>query len=138
MTWTEGIITRKPHTDNVKLPEGGVPYFAWQKARDLGAWGKTDLTDENPLPDRQVNSLSSSLRTILEQHDQEIARRIDLKYLTLARVAVPAHPHRIYYIIPTPQAPYVLLLPSQRRTWQIAAVACGALLLLAVISRLLD
>ncbi|MFF8618290.1 hypothetical protein [Streptomyces sp. NPDC015350] len=138
VTWTEGVITRRPHTETVKLPQSGVPYFAWQNAREQGAWGKTDLTDENPLPSRQAKILGSSLKTKLAEHDQEIARNIDLNYLPLARVAVTAQPHRVYYVIPTSRAPYVLLLPSQRRAAQIAAVVCGVLLLLAMISRLIN
>ncbi|MFF3733017.1 hypothetical protein ACFYXM_22535 [Streptomyces sp. NPDC002476] len=42
MRWTEGVVTRQPRTDEVKLPEVGVPYFARQKAREKGAWGKTE------------------------------------------------------------------------------------------------
>ncbi|MFF8919361.1 hypothetical protein ACF08M_40285 [Streptomyces sp. NPDC015032] len=137
MTWTEGTITREPHTDDVKLPRFGVSYAAWHVAREKGAWGETDLTREKPLPDREARSLGASLRPRLAEHDGEIARHVDLKYLPVTRVAVAAHPHRVYYVIPTPKAPYVLQLPSTRRVGQIAVVVCGALVLLAVLLRLL-
>ncbi|MFF8695552.1 hypothetical protein ACF08W_25455 [Streptomyces sp. NPDC015144] len=130
VTWTEGVITRRPDTDKVRLPEFGVPYLARQSAREKGAWVRTDLTDDKPLPDRQAKLLGRELRPKLVKRDQEIARRADLRYLPLARVVVTAQPHRVYYVVPTARAPHVLLLPSRRRSWQIAAVACGALALL--------
>ncbi|MEV7957465.1 hypothetical protein [Streptomyces sp. NPDC088141] len=136
VTWTEGTITREPHTDDVKLPRFGVSCVAWHVARERGAWSETDLTSEKPLPDREARRLESSLRPRLAEHDGEIARHVDLKYLPVARVAVAAHPHRVYYVIPTPKAPYVLQLPSPKRVGQIAAVVCGALVVLAVVLRL--
>ncbi|MFD5748940.1 hypothetical protein [Streptomyces sp. NPDC127033] len=135
MTWTEGVITRTPSTIEVKLPESGVFYFARQQVRERGAWAATKLTDDDPLHDQLTREFGQSLQTLLLPHQQEIARHATARYTRLARVTVADHPHRVYFVFPAASGPDVLVLPSQQRTRQLAAILIGALVLLALIAR---
>lgn len=135
VTWTEGVITRTPSTSEVKLPESGVFYFARQQVRERGAWTPTKLTDNDPLHDQLTKEFGPNLKTLLLPHQQEIARRATARYLRLARVTVAEHPHRVYFVFPTDTGPEVLVLPSQKRTWQITAVVLGVLVLIALVAR---
>lgn len=137
VTWTQGVITRRPHTEQIKLPSSGVPYVARQQARERGQWKKTHLTGNEALPDDLEREFGSTMQTRLLPQDQEIARQTDLRHLPLARVAVMLHPHRVYYVFPAFTELHVLVLPSQQRTWQIAAALLGALIVLAVVSRII-
>lgn len=135
VTWTEGIISRKPLAEKIKQPQTGVPYLVWEAARESGHWHRAHLTGK----DVPVN-LTSGFRNLVQPHlaprEGEIARQATFRYLRLARVAAPRHPHRVYYVIPTAASPRVLALPSQRRTWQITAVVLAALVVLALLYRL--
>ncbi|WNI20494.1 hypothetical protein [Streptomyces sp. ITFR-16] len=86
--------------------------------------------------DHVVGELTPVLRELLLPHDQEIAHHASLRYIRLARVVVPEHPRREYFVFPTSDGPHVLALPSQRRTRQITALVLGALVLAALIARL--
>ncbi|MGW1410934.1 hypothetical protein [Streptomyces sp. NPDC002403] len=136
VTWTEGVVTRTPSAGDVKLPEHGVPYLARQQVRERGTWAPTNLTDNDPLRDHLTKEFGPSLKTLLLPHDQEIARQATAGYTRLARVVVAGHPHRVYFVFPASGGPHVLVLPSQRRTWQITAIVLGVLVLLALIARL--
>ncbi|MFE1521674.1 hypothetical protein ACFW9I_33480 [[Kitasatospora] papulosa] len=135
MTWTEGVVTRTPSTGEVKLPGSGVPYIAKQQVREQGTWVPTSLAANDPLRGQLTKEFGPSLKMLLAPHDREVARHATAKYIRLARVAVAEHPHRVYFVFPTPEGPRVLVLPSQKRTWQITAVVLGALALLALIAR---
>lgn len=102
--WTEGTITRIPRTNEVKLPEPGVLYWA------------TALADNDPLHARVQKDFGSALKPLLRPHNQEIARRTELRYVRFAKVAVDEHPHRIYYVFPALGRPKVVTWPSPRRT----------------------
>ncbi|MFG2432555.1 hypothetical protein [Streptomyces sp. NPDC048590] len=136
VTWTEGVIARTPSTSEVKLPESGVFYFARQQARERGAWAPTKLTDNDPLHEELTKEFGPTLQTLLLPHQHEIARRAAAKYMRIARITVTEHPHRVYFVFPTATGPYVLVLPSQKRTWQITAIVLGALAILALVVRL--
>lgn len=137
VTWTEGVITRKPRTHTVRLPESGVPCLARRRVRRHGTWTQTNLTGQVHVRDHVAGDLTPTLRALLLPHDQEIARHATLRYIRLARVAVPEHPHRIYFVFPAPEGPHVLVLPSRRRTRQITALMLGVLVLAALIARLI-
>ncbi|MFE2159930.1 hypothetical protein ACFW9M_19205 [Streptomyces lydicus] len=138
MTWTEGIISRQPRTEEVKWPESGLPYLARQHAREYGNWHKTFLTHNDPIPADLEDDFKALLKPHLKPRDGEIAREADLRYLPLARVVVPEHRHRIYYVYPGQSKPQVFILPSPQRTWQIAGAALAVLTVLYLLSRLLS
>ncbi|MEU5214161.1 hypothetical protein [Streptomyces sp. NPDC020742] len=138
VTWTEGTIRRQPRTDKIKWPESGLPYMARQHAREYGAWRKTSLTHKDSVPDGLENEFKALLKPHLKPRDGEIAREADLRYLPLARVVVPEHRHRVYYVYPGRSTLQVLVLPSLQRTWQIAGAVLGGLVVLYLLSRLLS
>lgn len=133
--WTEGIITRTPKIDEVKLPEPGVLYWARRLAGQHATWTPTALADNDPLRARVQKDFGSTLKPLLRPHHQEIARRTELRYVRFAKVALDEHPHRIYYVFPTLNRPKVVMQPSPRRTWQIAGIVIGVFLLLVLVNR---
>lgn len=134
--WTEGLIRREPLTEKIKQPKTGVPYLAWEAARESDGWHRAEATGMEGL----TADLTGEFRDLVEPHliprQGEIDRQATFRYLRLARMTTPQHPHRVYYVFPTDTSPRVLVLPSQRRTWQITAVALGTLLILALLLRL--
>ncbi|MFI5775421.1 hypothetical protein ACIA74_45045 [Streptomyces sp. NPDC051658] len=114
--WTEGTITRIPRTSEVKLPEPGVLYWARKLADQHATWMPTALADNDPLHARVQKDFGSALKPLLRPHNQEIARRTELRYVRFAKVAVDEHPHRIYYVFPALRRPKVVTWPSPRRT----------------------
>ncbi|MFE0191591.1 hypothetical protein [Streptomyces sp. NPDC058989] len=138
MTWTEGTISRQPRTEEVKWPESGLPYMARQHAREYGNWHRAFLTHDDSVPDDLEGEFKALLKPRLKPRDGEIAREADLRYLPLARVVVPEHRHRIYYVYPGKSAPQVVILPSPQRTWQIVGAVLGVLAVLYLLSRLLS
>jgi hypothetical protein len=136
VTWIEGIIRREPRTERIRQPETGVPYPAWSAARESGAWHQLHLTGQDPLPADAASRFLHLVQPHLTPHEGEIARQATFRHLRLARTVVPQHPHRVYYVLPTAASPRVLVLPSRRRTWQIAVVALVALLALVLLLRL--
>ncbi|MFF9221790.1 hypothetical protein [Streptomyces viridosporus] len=137
--WTEGIITRTPKTDQIKLPEPGVLYWARKLADQHATWTPTALADNNdPLHTRVQKDFGATLKPLLRPHHQEIARRTELRYVRFAKVALDEHPHRIYYVFPTLSGPKVVVQPSPKRIWQLAGIVAGLFLLLVLVSRILS
>lgn len=137
VTWTGGTISRQPRTEEIKWPESGLPYIARQHAREYGNWRKTFLTHNDSVPDGLEDEFKALLRPRLKPWDGEIAREADLRYLPLARMVVPEHRHRVYYVYPGQSSLQVFILPSSQRTWQIALAVLGALAVLYLLSRFL-
>ncbi|MFJ4517486.1 hypothetical protein [Streptomyces sp. NPDC088816] len=133
--WTEGIITRTPGTDEVKLPEPGVLYWARRLADQHATWTPTALADNDPLCALVQEDFGSALKPLLRPHRQEIARRTELRYVRFAKVALDEHPHRIYYVFPALSQPKVVVRPSPKRIWQIAGIVTGVFLLLVLVNR---
>ncbi|WP_237503767.1 hypothetical protein [Streptomyces sp. SID8375] len=138
VAWTEGIISRQPRTEEIKWPESGLPYVARQHARQDGDWRKTSLTHKDSVPDGLEGEFKALLKPRLKPRDGEIARKADLQYLPLARVVVPEHRHRVYYVYPGQSKLRVFILPSSQRTWQIAGAVLAVLAVLYLLSRLLS
>ncbi|MFF4484732.1 hypothetical protein ACFY1A_48405 [Streptomyces sp. NPDC001520] len=138
VTWIQGTISRKPLTEKIKHPKTGVPYLAWEGARESGNWDRARLTHKDTLPADLTDAFRKLVQPHLEPREGEIARQATFTYLRLARVEVLQHPSRVYYVFPTVTSPRVLVLPSQRRTWQIAATALGAVLVLFLLLRLVS
>lgn len=129
--WQEGIIKRRPTVTPVRLPKSGVPYLARQQAREHGEWTPVRLSDDEPLPARLHQEFAPDLKELLRGNDGEIARTVTVRTTRIARVVVAEHPHRLYFVLPVPSGgPHVLVLPSCKRTAQLAAAALGALVLL--------
>ncbi|MEW1804360.1 hypothetical protein [Streptomyces virginiae] len=95
------------------------------------------MADNDPLLARVQEDFGSTLKPLLRQHHQEIARRTELDYVRFAKVAVDGHPHRIYYIFPTLGRPTVVRRPSPRRVWQIAGIAALVFVILMLVNQFL-
>ncbi|MFF7656713.1 hypothetical protein ACFZCY_44090 [Streptomyces sp. NPDC007983] len=137
VTWIEGTISRQPLIEKIKHPKAGVPYLAWEGARESGTWRRTDLTHKDTLPTDLASGFRNLVQPHLEPRKGEIARRATFRYLRLARAVVPQHPHRVYYVFPTDTSPQVFVLPSRQRTWQIGAALLGGLAMLYLLLLLL-
>lgn len=136
VTWVEGVIQREPTVEKLSWPTTGLPFLARQHARERSNWRKANLVGDSPVPDDIDPDHHRLLQLRLAPRDNEIARQATFRYLLLARVVIPHHRHRVYYVFPGQDSPQVLILPSLRRTWQIATVAIGILAVLAIVSRL--
>ncbi|MYX10883.1 hypothetical protein GTW98_29485 [Streptomyces sp. SID8375] len=112
--------------------------MARQHARQDGDWRKTSLTHKDSVPDGLEGEFKALLKPRLKPRDGEIARKADLQYLPLARVVVPEHRHRVYYVYPGQSKLRVFILPSSQRTWQIAGAVLAVLAVLYLLSRLLS
>jgi hypothetical protein len=132
VTWTEGIISRMPKQDRVRLPETGPARLARWYARDTGHWNETTLSTHDALPCDLARQFTT-LRTSLTAHTDEITRRAKLRYLPMARVTLHQQPHRIYYVFPGHNTLHVRALPSRHRTWQVTAALLALLALVAVV-----
>jgi hypothetical protein len=132
VTWTEGIIDRTLQTQQVRLPQSGIPVVTRWLAREGGHWQKTSLARRESVPADLAREFAS-LRNLLAPQAGEIERQVTLRYLRVARVMVRQQPHRVYYVFPGPESLQVRVLPSQHRTWQITAAALVALALLIVL-----
>ncbi|MEV6782070.1 hypothetical protein [Streptomyces sp. NPDC051098] len=138
MTWTEGVITRQPAVDKVSIRSRGLASVARRQAREYADWTPAPATGETAEPAEDlIRRFGQSLRTQLLPQRGQIARQVALKHLSLARVAVALHPHRVYYVYPTTSEPHVLVLPSQRRVLQSAAALIAVVAVLVVVSRLI-
>ncbi|SDE24521.1 hypothetical protein [Streptomyces prasinopilosus] len=135
--WTEGVITQTPRTDKVRLPEPGVLPWARKLADQYATWTPTALADNDPLRTRVQKDFGSALKPLLRPHPQEVARRTELRYARFAKVALDEHPHRLYYVFPTPSRPKVVVRPSPKRIWQIAGIVTGVLLLMIFVNRII-
>ncbi|MEU0739869.1 hypothetical protein [Streptomyces sp. NPDC006134] len=138
VTWTEGTISRTPKKDTVRKPEAGMPDRVRKAAHESGHWYTMHLNDDQPVPADATSEFRRAVQPYLSPVKGEIAWQATFKHLKLARAVAPQHPHRVYYVIPTAGSPRVVILPSQRRLWQIAAVVLGALVALITLLRLLS
>ncbi|MEU3604425.1 hypothetical protein AB0E83_02985 [Streptomyces sp. NPDC035033] len=146
VSWTEGIVDRRPVEDPIE-EYASLPRRVRRRARGRGDWAhlRVDAAEAAP-PDGTAKELVAFLEPRLQRREDEIARRIDLRHLTLARVTHPAHPHRVYFVLPeagasgpsgAPGALGVVTTASPRRNRQYAGAALLALALLAALSWLL-
>ncbi|MCN9243751.1 hypothetical protein NGF19_23710 [Streptomyces sp. RY43-2] len=138
VTWTEGIVSRTPEKDTVRKPEAGVPDRVRKAAHESGHWHTMRLNDDQPVPTEATSEFRRAVQPYLTPSKGEIARQATFQHLKLARVVASQHPHRVYYVIPTASSPRVVILPSQRRLWQIAAAVLGALVVLITLLQLLS
>jgi hypothetical protein len=114
-----------------------VLYWARRLADQHATWSQASLGDRDPRPNRIQKDFGPALKRLLRKEDQEIARRVKLKFVRFAKVALDEHPHRVYYVFPALGQPKVVVQPSPRRVWQIAGIATGAFLLLMLINWLI-
>ncbi|KOX19774.1 MULTISPECIES: hypothetical protein [unclassified Streptomyces] len=138
VTWTEGVITRSPFVVKVKVSTPVLPYGAWRSARDHGDWTDVRVVGERSSLARDVEErVAGILEPWLTPHEGEVGRRVTLRHLSLARVTLASQPHRVFFVVPAHDGPYVAVWPSEKRARLIGAVALAALVTLVVVWRLL-
>ncbi|WP_411077116.1 hypothetical protein [Streptomyces sp. cmx-10-25] len=138
VTWTEGVVTRRPVVEKVAVSSPALPYGAWRSARGHGDWTDVRVVGRRDSLARDVDrEVAGILEPLLLPREGEVSRRITLRHLSLARVTLASHPHRVFFVVPAPDGPRVAVWPSGKRVRLIAAVASAALLALAVVYRLL-
>ncbi|MFF8271680.1 hypothetical protein ACF059_30490 [Streptomyces sp. NPDC016562] len=133
VTWTEGIIARRPDVAPIKITPA-LPCPARQQAQEHGDWTRTQVTGKRATVGKD-SVIADVLEPYLGIRKGEITRRISVRHLSVVRLTLTAHPHRVYYVIPTHGAPRVLVLPSKRRTWQGVALLVAGLAVLALAAR---
>ncbi|MFF0751679.1 hypothetical protein [Streptomyces sp. NPDC004267] len=134
VTWTEGVVEWRPHTDTI-APAADIPFRAGRQARERGDWTTVEASGERaaPPPDT-ATEVTRLLTPRLRPHPGEITRRISVRHLSVARVTLAEHPHRVFFVIPTAADPYVVRVSSPRRVWQFAAIALAAVACLVMVS----
>ncbi|MFC8586018.1 hypothetical protein ACFUGD_15905 [Streptomyces sp. NPDC057217] len=139
VTWTEGVVTRRPVVDKVKVSTPVLPYGAWRSARAHGDWTDVRVVGERASLARDVDTrVAGILEPRLLPREDEVGRRVTLRHLSLARVTLASHPHRVFFVVPAPGGPpHVAVWPSEKRARLIGAVALAALVALVVVWRLL-
>ncbi|MER5735900.1 hypothetical protein ABT117_09510 [Streptomyces sp. NPDC002262] len=164
--WIEGVVTRKPVVDTVEESSGlSARAFAWTNEHDawsrvdhiarvdpvdrMGRLGKMALPDDLTgtgddggtdagTGDGSGGEVAALLAPRLGVHAGEIARRVSVRHLSLARVTHDDHPHRVYLVVPGRPAPRVVTVRSPRRTWQLAVLALLVLAAAVTVTRLLS
>ncbi|MFJ3813311.1 hypothetical protein [Streptomyces sp. NPDC090056] len=138
VTWTEGVVTRSPLDVKVRIASPDLPYGAWKSARDHGAWTDVRVVGARSVLARDTDGeVAGTLEPWLVRHEGEVARRVTLRHLSLARVTLASDPHRVFFVVPGHDGPHVAAWPSGNRVRLIAAVALAALVALVVVARLL-
>ncbi|MFB7364846.1 hypothetical protein [Streptomyces hydrogenans] len=95
----------------------------------------TPASGTTPTPD--LSEVAARLKPRLARRDGEVARRVRVRYLSLARVTHDDHPHRVYVVVPRRPAPRVVTVRSPRRAWRLAGLAVLVLVAAVAVSRLL-
>ncbi|MFF9338548.1 MULTISPECIES: hypothetical protein [unclassified Streptomyces] len=91
-----------------------------------------------PTPAAPHDDLAAFLAPRLGVRDGEVARRVSVRYLSLARVTHDHHPHRVYIVVPKRPAPRVVTVRSPRRALRLAVLALLVLVAAVVVARLLS
>ncbi|MGW3393222.1 hypothetical protein [Streptomyces hydrogenans] len=164
--WTEGVVVREPVVDTVE-ESSDLPARAFAWTNEADAWNRVDHVGEDAFPpdgtdtgsgpgtrtdltkatdltkdtdltqDTDLAEVAARLKPRLGFRDGEVARRVRVRYLSLARVTHDDHPDRVYVVIPGRPAPRVVTVRSPRRAWRLAALALLVLVAVVAVSRLL-
>ncbi|MFG2291963.1 hypothetical protein [Streptomyces sp. NPDC048603] len=139
-SWKEAVVKRKPAKAAVRLPDPPPPYLVRRRARGAGLWWSAVVDGYGPLPAGLQPEHAQAITPHLDRRETEIARRVTVRHLPLARVVVADEPHRHYYAFPGRAGVEVVRVPSPRQmnrfAWIGAAsmglAAAAALLVLAL------
>ncbi|MER6998606.1 hypothetical protein [Streptomyces sp. NPDC000410] len=136
-SWTGAVIERRGDTDRVRLPEERPPFLVRQWAESSGRWREAVLDDGEKLPADLDPAHVKAIVARLGRREGEVARRVVLRHLPLARVEVPADPDRVFYLVPGRSGNEVFPYPSPQRIRHFlklgSAVAAVALLVLVLV-----
>jgi hypothetical protein len=135
--WTEGVVERRPHKDPVRLPEKRPPLPVRRRAAGRGDWLDAVLGPGDRLPGGLDPVHRAAVEPRLAVRKGEVARRVEIRSLPLARIAVDSVPDRVFYAFPGRSGTEAVAVPSRRRMTGIAAAAVCATTLCAVLLVLL-
>ncbi|MER5430712.1 hypothetical protein [Streptomyces sp. NPDC002588] len=124
--WTEGVITRTPHTEETKVSAPPFLRIRTDKWHD-----RTLNTVDAELPGFLEDEHHKLATRLLIARDGEIRRRVTIRYLPLARIAVRTDPDRVYYAYPGPDDIVVCRRPSKER---LTALAWAVLTVIALVT----
>jgi hypothetical protein len=128
----EGTITHTPHRESMTRPEKPPPpYVGWRAERE-GAWTSYELNDGDRLPGDLDGEHRAAITPWLARRKDEVARRVAIRTLPLARVAHPAVPDWIFYAFPGRPRLEVVRLPSGHLVTRIALIALAVLVMLVL------
>ncbi|MEU9862979.1 hypothetical protein AB0D99_19125 [Streptomyces sp. NPDC047971] len=99
-TWTGAVVERRGDKEPVRMPEQRPPVLVRQRAEGAGRWAEAVLDEGGKLPADLDPAHVAALTPRLARRDGEVARRVVLRHLPLARVEVPADPDRVFYVFP--------------------------------------
>ncbi|MFE5481342.1 hypothetical protein [Streptomyces sp. NPDC056527] len=131
-TWTGAVVERHGDTDRVKLPEQRPPILVRQRTEGAGRWAEAVLDEGEKLPADLDPTHVKVIAPRLGRRHGEVARRVVLRHLPLARVEVPTEPDRVFYVFPgrTGIEVFPYLSPQRIRHFlKIGSAAVGAVLL---------
>ncbi|MET9059985.1 hypothetical protein ABZX99_19435 [Streptomyces antibioticus] len=124
--WTQGVITHTPDREETKV---SAPAFLRVRTDQ---WNHRTLRDVGAeLPDFLDDEHRKLAAPLLAVKDGEILRRVTLRHLPLARVALRADPDRVYYAYPGPGGIVVHRRPSKER---VTALVWAALTVVALVT----
>ncbi|GAA0466207.1 hypothetical protein [Streptomyces olivaceiscleroticus] len=129
VTWTEGVITRTPATEQLRRPEA-LPPFVRSVARAAGEWSSAHLNGDEPLPEDLEPGHHKAAETFRTRRPDEVSQRAELRWLPMVRATIPGDRYRVYYAFPTSGDTRLLCRPSPYATTLIA----GLLLAVALVS----
>ncbi|NBM16596.1 hypothetical protein [Streptomyces sp. GC420] len=124
--WTEGRVVWAATPESVPAPE--PPWFVRSELEAAGAWKTAVLSIDDPLPDDLAASHRAVLEPRLVRRKDEVARRVRLRRLALARVELAGDRDRVFYVFPARTGRLeVAGRPSRRRVSRVAVAAAGCL-----------
>ncbi|MEU6341133.1 hypothetical protein ABZ883_09300 [Streptomyces sp. NPDC046977] len=137
-TWTGAVIEQRDRAEEVTLPERRPPGRARRRARSAGSWREAVLTSSGAdLPAGLADAHRAAITPRLGRSPGEVARRVTIRHLPLARLAADHEPDRVFYVFPGLTDLEVVPLPSRRQVLRTSAVGVAvlvvALLVLALV-----
>ncbi|MFF3563995.1 hypothetical protein ACFYXS_28505 [Streptomyces sp. NPDC002574] len=132
--WTGAVIEERDRADAVTLPRKRPPRRARRRAGSAGDWRETVLTSSRAdLPGDLEHEHHDAIAPRLGRTPGEVARRVTIRHLPLARLAADQDPDRVFYVFPGRYGLEVVPLPSRRRVLHASAVAVAALVVVLLV-----
>ncbi|MGW7463482.1 hypothetical protein ACWGJT_01965 [Streptomyces xantholiticus] len=130
--WRGGTITHTPHAERVPGPEPSPPLLLRRRLHG-GAWRTHVLSLDQSPPEDLPASHRSVIEARLVRREGEVARRVSIKWLPLARVEIEEEVNRVFYVFPEGSGLSVVPVPSRHRMKRAAAVAAACLAALVLV-----